>query len=69
MMKWLLGHKNTIKAAGKQGQIVVAGVDATPDALDYIKSGALNVTVFQDAKGQGGMAIETAIKAAKGEKG
>ncbi|MFB9757164.1 sugar ABC transporter substrate-binding protein [Ectobacillus funiculus] len=63
-----IGAQNTIKAAGKQGQIVVAGVDATPDALDYIKSGALNVTVFQDAKGQGGMAIETAIKAAKGEK-
>lgn len=63
-----IGAQNAIEAAGKQDQIVVAGVDATPDALDEIKSGSLDLTVFQDAKGQGSMAIETAIKIAKGEK-
>lgn len=63
-----IGAQNAIEAAGKQDQIVVAGVDATPDALDEIKSGNLDLTVFQDAKGQGSMAIETAIKIAKGEK-
>lgn len=63
-----IGAQNAIEAAGKQDQIVVAGVDATPDALDEIKAGNLDLTVFQDAKGQGSTAIETAIKIANGEK-
>jgi inositol transport system substrate-binding protein len=46
----------------------VAGVDATPDALEYVKDGKLKVTVYQDATGQGKGGLETAIKAANGEK-
>jgi inositol transport system substrate-binding protein len=63
-----IGAANAIINAGKKDQIVVAGIDATPDALQFMKSGKLDITVFQDAKGQGRSAIETAIKAAKGEK-
>ena len=48
--------------------ILVGGVDATPDALKAIKNGDLTVSVFQDAKGQGLGAIKTAYKLAKGEK-
>jgi len=63
-----IGAIMAIEAAGKTGKILVAGIDATPDALEYVKKGELQVTVFQDAFKQGKAAIETAVKAAKGEK-
>ncbi len=63
-----IGALKAIEAAGKLGTILVGGVDATPDALEYMKAGKLNVTVFQDAAGQGVGAIKTAVAAAKGEK-
>ncbi len=44
--------------------IIVTGVDATPDALTELKKGGLAMTVFQDAKGQGKMAVDAAIKLA-----
>jgi ABC-type sugar transport system substrate-binding protein len=49
-------------------QVCVGGVDATADALDYMQQGLLDVTVFQDAKGQGRGALDAALKLAKGEK-
>ena len=49
-------------------QVCVGGVDATTDALDYMEQGLLDVTVFQDAKGQGRRAVDAAVKLAKGEK-
>jgi inositol transport system substrate-binding protein len=49
-------------------QICVGGVDATADALDYMEQGLLDVTVFQDAKGQGRGALDAAVKLTKGEK-
>ena len=52
----------------KRTDIVVVGVDATPDALNSVAKGELAATVFQDASGQGGGGIEVAVKAAKGEK-
>ncbi|MDP3843797.1 MAG: sugar ABC transporter substrate-binding protein [Oxalobacteraceae bacterium] len=48
--------------------ILVAGVDATPDALASMKSGDLAITVFQNAKGQGSGAVDTAIKLSKKQK-
>lgn len=48
--------------------ILVVGVDATPDALTSVGKGELAATVFQDAAGQGGGGVEVALKAAKGEK-
>lgn len=36
----------------KKSNIVVAGIDGTPDGLQFIKNGEMAVTVFQDAKGQ-----------------
>ncbi|MBP7524027.1 MAG: sugar ABC transporter substrate-binding protein [Propionivibrio sp.] len=52
----------------KRTDIVVVGVDATPDALTSVSKGELAATVFQDAAGQGGGGVEVAMKAAKGEK-
>ena len=47
--------------------VVVAGVDATPDGLDAMAKGELAVTVFQDAKSQGRVAVDTALRMVKGE--
>lgn len=52
----------------KRTDIIVVGVDATPDALTSVSKGELAATVFQDAAGQGGGGVEVAVKAAKGEK-
>lgn len=62
-----IGALNAIEAAGKLGKITVGGIDATPDSLQYVKSGKLAVTVFQDAEKLSKASIDTAIKAAKGE--
>jgi inositol transport system substrate-binding protein len=47
--------------------VVVGGVDATQDALVAMQAGDLDVTVFQDAAGQGQGAVDAAVKLAKGE--
>lgn len=58
-----------LQALGKNSNhVLIAGVDGTPDALQMIKSGKMVATVFQDAKGQGEGAVQTAVKLAKGEK-
>ncbi|WZL72094.1 sugar ABC transporter substrate-binding protein [Clostridiaceae bacterium 35-E11] len=62
-----LGAINAIEAAGKLGEILVGGVDATPDALKELEAGKLDCTVFQDAEGQGKGAMEAAVNKAKGE--
>jgi inositol transport system substrate-binding protein len=62
-----IGALQAIDAAGKLGEILVGGVDASPDALQEMDKGRLNVTVFQNAKGQGEGGIKVAIALAKGE--
>lgn len=63
-----IGAINAMKGAGwNMDEIVVAGIDATQEALAYMKAGDLDVTVFQDAFGQGAGAVDAAIKLAKGE--
>lgn len=62
-----LGAIQAIEAAGKLGQIIVGGTDATPDALAAMADGKLDMTVFQDAAGQGGGAIKAAVALARGE--
>ena len=63
-----MGVVKALEAAGLKNKITVVSVDAIPDALQAVKKGTLDATVFQNAKQQGGTAIETAVKAAKGEK-
>ena len=62
-----IGALSAIEAAGKLGDILVAGVDASPDALDAMDKGRLNMTVFQNAAGQGEGGIKAAIALARGE--
>jgi inositol transport system substrate-binding protein len=48
-------------------KVVVAGIDATQDALAAMKAGDLDVTVFQDAAGQGKGAVDAAVALANGQ--
>ncbi len=58
-----------LQALGKNpNNVLIAGVDGTPDALQMIKNGKMIATVFQDAKGQGEGSVQTAIKLVNGEK-
>lgn len=62
-----MGALIALEAAGLKGRVVVAGVDAIADALQAVRDGRLDATVFQDARGQGAAAVETAFKLARGE--
>lgn len=42
--------------------VIVAGIDATDDALKSMVEGDLDVTILQSAQGQGKTAIETALR-------
>ena len=49
-----IGAIQAMKAAGMDmADVIVGGVDATQDALAAMQAGDLDVTVFQDAAGQG----------------
>jgi inositol transport system substrate-binding protein len=63
-----IGAIMALEAAGKLEETIVAGVDGTIDALEFVKSGKLRVSAFQDPMGQGKVGLETAVKAARGEK-
>ena len=64
-----IGAIQAMKAAGiDMKSVVVGGVDATQDALAAMQAGDLDVTVFQNAAGQGKGALDAALKLAKGEK-
>ena len=63
-----IGAIQAMKAAGiDMKSVVVAGVDATQDALAAMQAGDLDATVFQDAAGQGKGSLDAALKLAKGE--
>jgi inositol transport system substrate-binding protein len=63
-----IGAIQAMKAAGiDMASVVVGGVDATQDALAAMQAGDLDVTVFQDAAGQGAGALDAALKLAAGE--
>lgn len=62
-----LGAIQALKTAGMLEDVVVGGVDATADALAAMAAGELEVTVFQDAEGQGAGGIDAAVALANGE--
>lgn len=57
-----LGAVLALEQAKLKDQVVVASVDAIADALQAVKAGRLDATVFQDARGQAGTALDTAVK-------
>lgn len=63
-----LGAYDAIKAAGREKEIHIVGIDAIPEAVKAVEKGRMLGTIFQDSEQQGFMAVEMALKAAKGEK-
>ncbi len=63
-----IGAIQALKAAGtSMDDVVVAGIDATQEALAAIGAGDLDVSVFQNAAGQGKGSLDAALALAKGE--
>ena len=62
-----LGAVKALQAAGMKNKVVVVSIDAIPDALQSVKKGELDATIFQNAQQQGSKAIETALKIARGQ--
>lgn len=63
-----IGAIQSLKAAGRaMDDVIVAGIDATQDALAAMAAGDLDVSVFQNAAGQGQGAVDAALKLARGE--
>jgi len=56
-----LGAINALKAGKLLDTVFVGGVDATSEALAAMQAGDLEVTVFQDAKGQGKGGVDAAV--------
>jgi inositol transport system substrate-binding protein len=57
-----IGAIQALKQARVLASTIVAGIDATPDALAEMKAGELHVTVFQNAPAQGKGAVDTALQ-------
>jgi len=61
-----LGAIRALEAAGRD-DVIVIGIDAIPEAKIAVKEGKMAATVLQDAAGQGGTAVEVAVRAIRGE--
>ncbi|WP_219701265.1 sugar ABC transporter substrate-binding protein [Marinomonas lutimaris] len=58
-----LGAIQALKATGRSmDSVIVAGIDATSDALSSMKAGDLDVTVFQNGAAQGSGAVQAALQ-------
>jgi len=62
-----MGALQALEQAKLKNKVVVISIDAIADALQAVKDGRLDATVFQDAKGQGAGAVDMAIQLAKKE--
>jgi PAS domain S-box-containing protein len=62
-----LGALDAIAAAGRSGQVLVAGFDALPETLKAIYQGAMAATVRQQPTEIGRGAVELAVRAARGQ--
>ncbi|APG94350.1 substrate-binding domain-containing protein [Sinorhizobium americanum] len=63
-----IGAIQALKAAGvSMDEVIVVGIDATQDALAAMAAGDLDVTVFQNAKGQSASAVDAAVALAQGK--
>lgn len=63
-----VGAAQAVTNAGKTGDILVFGIDATADGISAIKDGSMYGTVSQDTPGIGKLGVETMVKIIKGEK-
>ena len=61
-----LGAIQALTAAGRD-DVIVIGIDAIPDAVKAIEAGSMNASVFQDAVGQAGGAMQIALDLVNGK--
>lgn len=59
-----LGAVAALEASNMKDKVLVMGIDATPDALAFMKDGRLDATVFQDPIGQGAGSLMVAYNLA-----
>lgn len=62
------GAAQAVKAAGKQGKIVIAAYDASPSEVQLFKQGAIQMLVVQKAYEEGQLAVRDAYAAVTGKK-
>ncbi len=62
-----LGALQALEQAKLKDKVLVVSIDAIADALIAVQEGRLDATIFQDARGQGAGAVETAVKLIKKE--
>jgi inositol transport system substrate-binding protein len=62
-----MGALQALEQSGIKQKVVVVSIDAIADALQAVKDGRLDATIYQDAKGQGSGAVSAALKLAKKE--
>ncbi|MCX8107579.1 MAG: sugar ABC transporter substrate-binding protein [Verrucomicrobiae bacterium] len=63
-----MGALLALEQAGLKNRVLVVGVDAIADALQAVAAGRLDATVFQNAREQGRVAIDLALKIIKKER-
>ncbi|NSX88767.1 sugar ABC transporter substrate-binding protein [Agrobacterium tumefaciens] len=62
-----IGAVQALKAASvAMDDVIVIGIDATPDGLASMAAGDLDATVFQNAKGQSTSALDAAVALMRG---
>jgi len=62
-----MGAVLALEQAKLKDKVLVVSVDAIADALQAVKDGRLDATVFQDARAQGTQAVDAALKLVRGE--
>jgi inositol transport system substrate-binding protein len=62
-----MGAVKALTEAGLKDKVIVVGIDAIPDALQAVKKGTLDATVFQNAREQGSQAVATALSIIQGQ--
>ena len=63
-----LGAAEAVKAAGKEGKIIISSMDVYPAQQDALKAGKINFTISQDPGSQAYWSVVAAIKALNGDK-
>ena len=61
-----LGVVSSLTANKVNGKVMVAGVDALPEVMDYIESGDMIGTVLNDDQNQAQAVIDLAVNLARG---
>ncbi len=60
-----LGAILALEGAGVRDKYIAAGIDATPIALEFMKAGRLDITMFADAQALAVQSLEAAMKLIK----